>query len=142
MMQAYGKNEHRPGRRRQFFDHVGDALAGDGAEIAVVKVVLFQNDHRKAIGRVHLRRCHRDAPHAVLRADVNLVALRHEHPRVNDVPVAVRRRIVFQAAGKGRGEIGLADGDRRPVRASVMGKLHQHRVSNPFSAQSAAASAR
>ena len=117
MVHAGREDEDGARQTRQAAEDVRDALDKERLMVRAVEVVLaeLERGEAAAIGVSHLRRGQHDAAQAAGRADVDLMRLRQEHARVDDVPGAARGGGVLESRREGRGIGGLRDGEGREV---------------------------
>ena len=110
-MKTDQKYRHCPGAVGETVDRVSHSLYGDGLEAPLIQIFLFQEHTGKAVRGVHLRGSQDDAPHAVVGADINLMALRNQHSYMDNIPGFVDRSVKFQDLSEGGGKSCLSDPD-------------------------------
>ena len=108
-MQAHQKDRHSAGADGKAADDVADSFDGDRLQVLVIQIVLFQKDTGKTVVSSHFRSCQDYAAHAVVRADIDLMTLRHQHADVHNVPCAVYRSIEFKSVAKWNRKRGIRD---------------------------------
>ena len=113
MVEADEKDRHRPRTVGQAPDRIRHPLDRDCLQTSLIEVFFLQKHTGKTVCRIHFRRCQDDTPHAVVRADINLMAFRHLHPHMDDVPGSVNGSVEFQSPGKGFRKRSITDPDSR-----------------------------
>ena len=103
---SFGKSFLSP-LSADLFQYISDSFQCDLLEISAVHILFFKDYTGKALNGVHLGGSQHDTSHTIVRADVDLMGLGHQHSDMHDVPGLVDRRVKFKFLRERRGKRGF-----------------------------------
>lgn len=109
MMDTAGKYQYCRRQFRQALQDVCNPIQHECLDVAFQDIFFFDDYGRETVHGTHFGSRQNDTPNTANRTDIDLMALRYQHARMDDVPGAAGRRRIFQTGRKGLWKLGIAD---------------------------------